>query len=278
MENEYIDLQPVFMLAETVLAVTDVAASIAYWHEVLGFPAKWTWGTPPTHGGVSWQGVGVQFSLRPELAAASKGNSIWMRVKHVEALYAMHLQRKADIVSPLANQPYGMKEYTVRELNGYYISFASPVADREKSQSILPASVRIVERTPSREEYRGLQTSVGWTVSTDDHKVDQVLAAAVHAVVAEDMQNGEAVGCALLLGDNQTFYYVKDVMVRKEWQGKQVGTALMKALTYWLENSAANNAMVGLYTGETLEPFYRQFGFGQTFGMIRFTPSPPPGQ
>lgn len=275
MENEHNNPQPVFMQAETVLAVTDVAASIAYWHEVLGFPAKWTWGTPPVHGGVSWQGVGVQFSLQPELAAASKGNSIWMRVKHIEALYAMHRQRNAEIVSSLANQPWGLRDYTVRELNGYYITFATPVTGREKSHAVLPPSVRIIARKPSKEEYRSLQTSVGWTTSPDDHKVEKVLAAALHAVVAEDAQSGEAIGCALLLGDDQTFYYVKDVMVRKDWQGKRVGTALMQGITGWLENSAARNALVGLYTGEGLEAFYRQFGFGQAFGMIRFTPSPP---
>lgn len=39
--------------AEPVLAVRNVAETVTYWHEVLGFPGKWTWGNPPNHGGVS---------------------------------------------------------------------------------------------------------------------------------------------------------------------------------------------------------------------------------
>jgi hypothetical protein len=44
----------------------------------------------------------------------------------------------------------------------------------------------------------------------------------------------------------------------------------MKALTQWLENNAANNALVGLITGETLAPFYQQFGFAPAFCMVRY--------
>ncbi|WP_206614422.1 GNAT family N-acetyltransferase [Chitinophaga barathri] len=262
------------MQAEPVLAVTDVTASVAYWHEVLGFPAQWKWGNPPVHGGVSWQGVGVQFALEPQLAAASKGNSVWMRVKHLDVLYAMHRKNKAEIVYPMENQPWGMAQYTVKDINGYYIHFASAIMEREKSGVTLPASMRIVARKPEIAEYRSLQHSVGWNSSLDDLKVQQALAAALYAVVAEDTESGEAIGCALLLGDGQTFYYVKDVIVRKDWQNKQVGTAIMRALTDWLDHNAAKNAMVGLYTGEGLERFYKQFGFGPAYGMIRHTPSP----
>ena len=56
---------------EPVLAVKDVTETVEYWHKVLGFPNKWTWGEPPNHGGVAWQGVFVQFSQQPSLASVS---------------------------------------------------------------------------------------------------------------------------------------------------------------------------------------------------------------
>jgi len=96
------------------------------------------------------------------------------------------------------------------------------------------------------------------------------LAAAVFGVVAEDTVKGEVIGCALLLGDHATFYYVKDVMVHPDWQGKRVGTALMQELTNWLEKNAVSNALVALISGETLEPFYQPFGFAKAFSMIRY--------
>jgi len=96
------------------------------------------------------------------------------------------------------------------------------------------------------------------------------LSAAIFAVVAEDKQHNKTAGCALLLGDNASFYYVKDVMVHPQWQRKLVGTALMQALTKWLEKNAAGNALVALISGETLEPFYQQFDFAHAFAMIRY--------
>jgi GNAT superfamily N-acetyltransferase len=71
----------------------------------------------------------------------------------------------------------------------------------------------------------------------------------------------------LLLGDHASFYYIKDVMVRPEWQCKRVGTALLQSISHWLESNAVSNSMVGLITGENLEPFYRQFSFRPVFGM-----------
>ena len=75
---------PVFSHVEPVLAVKDILETTTYWHEVLGFPNKWTWGDPPDHGGVSWHGVFIQFTLSPDLAEKSKGNSIWIRVKNID--------------------------------------------------------------------------------------------------------------------------------------------------------------------------------------------------
>ena len=50
MKNKEEKLQPIFSHVEPVLAVKDVLETIVYWQDVLGFPAKWTWGEPPTLG------------------------------------------------------------------------------------------------------------------------------------------------------------------------------------------------------------------------------------
>src|SRR5688572_30105947 len=118
--------QPSLDHAAPVLAVSNIIETVDYWHEVLAFPDKWTWGDPPNHGGVSWKGGSfIQFSLNPKLAAVSQGQSIWIRAKNIKALYEIHQQKNALIVSPLEKQPYGFDEYTVKDLNGYYINFAA---------------------------------------------------------------------------------------------------------------------------------------------------------
>ena len=262
--------QPIFSHIEPVFAVQDVSETVLYWHNTLGFPDKWTWGKPPNHGGVSWQKLFIQFSKNPELATLSKGNSIWIRLQHIEALYHFHRQKNAEIVAPLENQPWGMAQYTIREINGYFLHFAAPVSDREKSAVLLPQTIKIIGRKPTTKEYQDLGSAVGWLSSMNDAMLEQRLAPALFGVVAEDELKGKVVGCALLLGDHSSFYYVKDVMVHPDWQGKRVGTALMQELTHWLEKNAANNALVALITGETLEPFYQPFGFRQAFSMIRY--------
>ena len=262
--------QPIFSHVEPVLAVNNITETISYWQDILGFSSKWTWGEPPVHGGVSWQKVFVQFSLNPKLATASKGNSIWIRLQHVESLYNFHQNKNAELVAPLEHKPWGMAEYVLREINGYYLHFAGVPADRKKSAATLPETIQIIRRKPSLNEYRTLASCVGWSPSNDDSIIEAIINAAVFAVVAVDAASDEAVGCALLLGDNASFYYVKDVMVYPQWQSKRVGTAMMQAINHWLESYAENNSLVGLITGENLEPFYQQFGFASAFSMVRY--------
>jgi GNAT superfamily N-acetyltransferase len=76
--------------------------------------------------------------------------------------------------------------------------------------------------------------SVGWGNNQNRSQTDKILSAPVYSAIAED-RNGHAIGCALLLSDEASFYYVKDLMVHPEWQHKQVGSMLMKKLTEWLD-------------------------------------------
>jgi predicted N-acetyltransferase YhbS/uncharacterized glyoxalase superfamily protein PhnB len=270
MKNKEEKLQPIFSHVEPVLAVKDVSETIVYWQNILGFPTKWTWGEPPTLGAVSWQKVHIQFYKDETLATASKGNSVWIRLQRIEELYKFHQKQNAEIVAPLEKKPWGMSQYTLRDINGYFLCFAGIIPGKENSETNLSQNISIVERASSINEYRHLASAVGWSPSTNDEVIKKVLAAASFAVVAKDNAINEVVGCALLLGDDVTFYYVKDVIVHPAWQRKRIGTALMQTLNNWLEKNAADNALVALITGESLEPFYQQFGFSQSFGMLRY--------
>ena len=92
---------------------------------MLGFSDKWTWGEPASYGGVSWNGISVQFSQNAELASVSKGNAIFINTRNLEAMYAFHQKQNIEIVEPLENKPWGMAGYTIREINGYYLVFAA---------------------------------------------------------------------------------------------------------------------------------------------------------
>src|SRR5437868_13464382 len=106
MEGE--KLQSVLSHVEPVLAVKDIAGTIDYCQKILGFRSGWTWGDPPNHGGVSWQGASIQFSLDPSLAVSSEGNSLFFRVSHLEELYAFHKSRGVEVAEELENKPWGL--------------------------------------------------------------------------------------------------------------------------------------------------------------------------
>jgi len=264
------NLEPVLAHAEPILAVQNVEETVTYWHDILGFPQKWTWGEPPNHGGVSWHGAFIQFSLNPKLASVSKGNAIFIRVKNLETIYSFHQNTNAEIVEPLENKPWGMAGYTVKEINGYYIVFAGAmISDRQKSSTTLQKDIRIIQRLPTPDEYLNLVSAVGWEKYSNHEMVDKILNAPVFAVVAEDKTNGDIIGTALVLSDQASFYYVKDLMVTPVWQGKGIGTMLMREVVKWLDDNAPEHAYVGLFTGENLAPFYKQFDFVPVFGMNR---------
>ncbi|MES1221233.1 MAG: VOC family protein [Bacteroidota bacterium] len=222
MENNE-TIQPVFSHAEPVLAVSDVNKTIAYWQETLGFPGKWTWGELPDLGGVSWHGAFIQFMRNPELAKASAGNSLWIRVAHVEALYAIHQQRQVNIVAPLKVHDYGMAQYSIKDINGYNIHFAgTPMSSRSKSIATLPETVRIIARIPTNDETQNLASAIYKTPEKEANKKERNPSAIAFAVVAEDTVSNRVIGCAFLVGDNSGFYYIRNVMVHPDWQGKRV--------------------------------------------------------
>jgi GNAT superfamily N-acetyltransferase/uncharacterized glyoxalase superfamily protein PhnB len=262
---------PIFSHVEPVLPVKDIAKTIQYWQKVLGFQTEWTWGEPPNIGAVSWQKVHVQFILNPELAESSIGNSLWIRVRHIDALYEIHQRNGAEIVDPPSNKPWGMTQYAVRDNNGYYLVFADIIREHQIRSSHLPAGIVILSRKPQAEEYESLKLSVGWGASPSEEDLRLRLSAAIYGAVAEDTGTGNVIGCGLVLGDHASFFYVKDLMVHPQWQGQRVGTALMKELSDWIEKNAPNNSLAALICGEGLESFYQKFGFATAFAMIRYT-------
>ncbi|HUP12536.1 MAG TPA: GNAT family N-acetyltransferase, partial [Niastella sp.] len=156
----------------------------------------------------------------------------------------------------------------VEDPDGHIIRFGHCISHRNEKSSSLPTAITIIERKPTIDEYQELTASVGWKVK-DTNIAEKILETPLFGAVAEEITTKKIIGCVLLLGDGASFYYLKDMMVHRDWQNKNVGTALMEKVNDWLEENAAPGSLVGLYTGENLAPFYRQFGFSEWFGMCR---------
>jgi GNAT superfamily N-acetyltransferase len=116
----------------------------------------------------------------------------------------------------------------------------------------------VVERDPTVEEYQRLRRAVGWGEMTDEG-VAAGLPNALFSVVLE--HDGEAVGCGRVVGDGGLYFYLQDVIVLPEHQGRGQGAALMDAVMAYLGRACRPGAFVGLMAAVGAEPFYERYGF-----------------
>jgi GNAT superfamily N-acetyltransferase/uncharacterized glyoxalase superfamily protein PhnB len=251
---------------EPILAVPDVRATVAYYEEKLGFSGGWFWGEPPVHAGVSWDKVGLQFSLQESFVPT--GAEFYIGVTEIEDIYQRHGSAGVEMLQALETKPWGMQEYLIQDLNGYRLRFGQP-ARQSSAGSERVSDIVIESRLPDLEDYERLVRAVGWTPFTNFETLPLALKAALHGVVA--LRNDEVIGCALLLGDNASFLYVKDVMVHPNYQGQGVGSRLMENLMAWVESHVPDRVLVGLYTGSSLTGFYEKFGFSGPETLVGMT-------
>lgn len=102
------------------LPVPDVAAAARFYTERLGFRAGFLWGDPPTMAGVNLGQVQIFLEQGP---ANPAGVSLYFVVGRADELFAFHQAQGVEIVHPPADQHYGLRDYRVRDLNGYQLGF-----------------------------------------------------------------------------------------------------------------------------------------------------------
>lgn len=247
--------------SEAIFAVRDVPAAVKYYRDVLGFECEWRWGEPPTFGGIRFGKIGIMFCLQPELAAKIEGHQHAFMLTGVDALHKKHAANGAEIVEPLESKPWGLREYTVRDLNGYWLRFgehSDPHAGKSSEALDGSSHIRIIERGLTLEEFTRLNHAVKWTQYTHFEAVPAALKNTIYAVVAMDGET--AIGAARIIGDGSTFY-IQDVMVHPDYQRKRIGTAMMDKLMQYLQRHAPPLSFIGLFTGRNLGAFYERWGF-----------------
>lgn len=116
----------------------------------------------------------------------------------------------------------------------------------------------LVERDPTVEEYQRLRRAVRWGEMTDEG-VATGLPNALFSVVLE--RDGEAVGCGRVVGDGGLYFYLQDIIVLPELQGRGLGATIMDAVMSFVEGAARPGAFVGLMAAEGVQPFYERYGF-----------------
>src|SRR5687768_10859849 len=111
-----------------ILACADIESIVAFYADKLGFVREWTWGEPPGDAGIRRDEIQIFFMANPEIAARAAGNELMVFVTGVDALYAEHTARGAPISAGIRDEPWGLREYSVRDPSGYVLRFAEGIA------------------------------------------------------------------------------------------------------------------------------------------------------
>jgi GNAT superfamily N-acetyltransferase len=243
-----------FARAVPELPVANVTESAAFYRDVLGFKIDWTWGEND-YGAVSRDDTVLY------LCAASGAivpHTCIINVTSVDPLCAEWRAKGAKIVFDVEDKPWGLREFTVEDNSGHRFRVSQPsVKSRHVARE--PVAVNLVERLPTMEEYRRLTVAVNWESFTNYESAAKSLPQSLFCVVVE--HEGEFAGMARVIGDGAMFYYVMDVAVIPDLQGRGIGTALMNAVVDFILRAGPERVLVGLFTGANRAGFYQRFGF-----------------
>jgi GNAT superfamily N-acetyltransferase len=117
---------------------------------------------------------------------------------------------------------------------------------------------QIIQRVATVEEYTSLRESVGWPTMAHQ-PVNKGLGNALFSVCA--MQNDKVIGCGRVVGDGSIYFYVQDIIVHPDHQGKGVGKSIMDAIMNYIHSVAEEGAFIGLMAAVDVDKFYQRYGF-----------------
>jgi uncharacterized glyoxalase superfamily protein PhnB len=107
-----------------VLAVKDLKVEADYYIDKLGFDRDFT---APGWEFLSFGEFKVMLGeCADEMAAEATGNHSWFAhalVENVDEVYQEFVDRGAEILSPIANRPWGIRDFTVVTPDGHRIVF-----------------------------------------------------------------------------------------------------------------------------------------------------------
>lgn len=108
-----------------VFPVASVAAAVAYYGSVLGFDVAWRWGDPVVVAAVCRDGIEIMFDetapdkIRP--------GQIYVTMSGLDAYLTEIVSRGAQVIYPIGDRPYGMRDVRIADPDGNEISFGEPL-------------------------------------------------------------------------------------------------------------------------------------------------------
>lgn len=127
------------------LSVSDVRAAVDFYTSKLGFWLAFTWGDPPTMAGVNLGQVQI---FLEQGTPGPQGCSVYFVVGDANELHEFQRVKGVEIVEPPEDRPYGLRDYSVRDLYGYGLTFGHHIYNTGPSIEIdrVDVPVRLEKR------------------------------------------------------------------------------------------------------------------------------------
>ena len=107
----------------TVLAVRDIAASLAYYRDALGFAVAFEYGEPTFYACLCRDEAALHLIAADKTERQPGHGALCVFVEDVDALHAELVGRNAKVVKAPQDYDYGMRDFDVVDLDGNQIFF-----------------------------------------------------------------------------------------------------------------------------------------------------------
>jgi hypothetical protein len=119
-----------FTRLNAFIPVNDIHETLNYYRDRLGFYEEWTM---DTDGGIRRDSMRLIFKQDPDYVSVLNNETyrfvlIWF-VENVDEIYKeFKEERKIIIVCDIENKPWGIREFSIYDINGYLIRISEGIA------------------------------------------------------------------------------------------------------------------------------------------------------
>jgi len=118
-----------FYHAVPFMPVRDLRETIDFYKDKLGFYNEWFW--KDTDAGMQRDHFAVLFTLSPvfvsEVNTSHRSFEIMWFVDNVDEIYEEYKGKGLTIFKELREEPWGVKEFGIEDINGYHIRIAEHI-------------------------------------------------------------------------------------------------------------------------------------------------------
>ncbi len=107
--------------AVATLKVADIDTAVDFYVNRLGFIFHFKWGDPPSYAGVGLGDATLHLAKgTPFVTGNAEVNFV---IDNADELFAFHQATAVEIVEPIADRFYGIRDYKIRDVDGNYLGF-----------------------------------------------------------------------------------------------------------------------------------------------------------